>query len=306
LVVVLHGCTQTAEEAAVETAFNELADREGFVVVYPQQAIPVNSSAPAADGNGAGCWNWFLPEDQQRDTGEPAAIAGITRVVATEQQSDPARIFVTGVSAGADMTVILGATYPDLYAAIAPVAGCPFATCSDNAGDLAYTAMGPRARVVPALVEQGTADALNNYALGRALAEQWLGTDDLADNGAPDLSVPRQPAVTEQHAFDQTPQPGSGDPCVRNRHFPCLGGVAGFQSTYPYTIERFAYANGCDILDFWTIHGLAHAYPHADPDSAFSDPLGPDITWAIYQFFAAHPMTGGCPSVGNSGTGSTA
>jgi poly(3-hydroxybutyrate) depolymerase len=198
------------------------------------------------------------------------------------------------------MAVILGATYPDLYAAIAAIAGCPYATCTDTTGRLAYAAMGPRARVVPTFVAQGTADTLNVFPLGQALVQQWLGTDDLADNGATDGSVPPSPAFIENHEYDQSVHPGAGDPCVRNQHFPCLGGVLGFEDTYPYTIERYGDAHRCDILNFWIIHGLEHAYPDADPNSPFTDPLGPDLTSAAYQFFADHPMTGGCPPTGST------
>jgi len=76
-------------------------------------------------------------------------------------------------------------------------------------------------------------------------------------------------------------------------NFPCPGGAIGFQGTYPYTIAKFADAHGCELLDFWIIHGLNHAYPHSDPTTTFDDPLGPDITTAAYDFFTRHPMSGG-------------
>ena len=69
LVVYLHGCNETAEQTAQASHFNDIADRNDFAVLYPQQNVTTNSSAPFADGNGVGCWNWFLPEDQHRDAG---------------------------------------------------------------------------------------------------------------------------------------------------------------------------------------------------------------------------------------------
>jgi poly(hydroxyalkanoate) depolymerase family esterase len=299
VVVYLHGCTQNAVDGAVETQFNVLADQKQFAVVYPQQTMAQDSSAPLADGNGAGCWNWFLPQDQVRGQGEPATIAGITRQVISRLGSDPKRVYVEGVSAGADMAVVLGATYPDLYASIGAIAGCPYATCSDLSGRLAYEAMGSHHRVVPVYVEQGTADTLNVYPLGQALVQQWLGTDDLADDGVANGSISRLPASTTNYQFNQTPAPGTGDPCIQSQNFPCAGGVVGFQGSYPYTVERFADAHGCDLVDLWTIHGLEHAYPDAPTDATFSDPLGPDITAAAYDFFAHHPMGGPCvPATG--------
>jgi poly(hydroxyalkanoate) depolymerase family esterase len=306
-VVYLHGCLQTAEAAAKQTRFNELARKLRFVVAYPDQRVTTdNRSAPFEDGNGIGCWNWFLPEDQERELegdqlegpgfpGEPALIAGITRQVMATQRIDPARVYVDGISAGADMAVIMGATYPDLYAAVGALAGGPYATWTDLTGRLTYDAMGPRARVVPMFVEQGTADTLNAFPVSQALVDSWLGAGDLADDGEANGSIARTPAKTENHDFDQTPQPASGDACVRNHNWPCPGGVIGFQDTYPYTVESYADSRGCDVLDFWVVHGLEHAYPNADPSTEFSDPLGPDITTAAYRFFMAHPMTHTCP-----------
>jgi len=294
LVVFLHGCIHTALQAAEATGFNRLADELGFDVVYPQQNVTSGSSAPASDGNGEGCWNWFLPDDQSRGAGEPATIAGITAEVIAGQRVDRRRVFVGGVSAGADMAVIMGATYPDVYAAVSPWAGCAYASCSDNGGRLAYAAMGARARQVPMLVLQGTADTLNNFAMGQGLVDAWLATDDWADDGVPDGSVSRLPASVDNGGFDQVPQPGTGDPCVRPSNFPCPGGIVGFQGTYPYTVEHFDNAGGCNVLDFWVVHGIEHSVPHADDSTPFTDPLGPDMTAASYDYFLHHPMGATC------------
>jgi poly(hydroxyalkanoate) depolymerase family esterase len=302
LVVYLHGCNETAEQTAQASHFNDIADREGFAVLYPQQNVTANSSAPFADGNGVGCWNWFLPDDQHRGAGEPALIAALTQSVMTAEGSDPARVYVTGVSAGADMAVNLSAAYPDLYAAAAPIAGCAYATCADDNGALADQEMAARARVVPMLVENGSADTLNNMAMATGLVAGWLGTDDLADDGAANGSIPRTPASTHSYAFDQTPQPGSGDVCIHNNTLTCPGGAAGFQGSYPYSVQTYADTAGRDVLELWVIHGMEHAHPDAAGDGPYTDPLGPDISLATYCFFAAHPMTGaptmpeGCPA----------
>ncbi|MHB8340124.1 MAG: extracellular catalytic domain type 1 short-chain-length polyhydroxyalkanoate depolymerase [Mycobacteriales bacterium] len=296
VVVFLHGCNQTAVEAAAATRFNLLADQRDFIAVYPQQNVTAPSTAPLADGNGIGCWNWFLPEDQTRGSGEPATIAGLTQYVVSTEHADPNRVYVDGISAGADMAVILGATNPDVYAAVGVIAGCAYRTCSDVTGELAYQAMGPRARVVPMFVENGTADTLNPFPLGQDLVQSWLGADNLATSGTLDGSIPRTPASVANYDFNQTPQPGSGDACIHNDSLTCPGGVIGFQGSYPYTVERYADAHGCDILDFWAIHGMEHAYPDAPGDAPYTDPLGPNISTATLNFFFAHPMSGGgCP-----------
>jgi poly(hydroxyalkanoate) depolymerase family esterase len=290
LLVFLHGCNVTAEDSATITRFNDLAARDGFVVAYPQQTVVQNSSAPIADGNGIGCWNWFLPDDQSAGAGEPGTIAGITREVIATQRVDPRRVYVEGISAGADMAVILGANYPDLYAAVGALAGCAYRTCGDVTGALTNQAMGANARVVPLFVENGTADTLNNVGMMAGLVSSWLGADDLADDGAMNGSIPRTPASDETFGTDQTPQPGSGDICVHNNTLTCPGGVVGFQSTYPYTVAKYDNGSGCDVLDLWLIHGMEHAYPDAPGDGPYTDPLGPDITAAAWSFFQAHEM----------------
>ncbi|HZT66697.1 MAG TPA: PHB depolymerase family esterase [Acidimicrobiales bacterium] len=302
ILVFLHGCEQNSRDVALGTRFDNLADhpRAGmspFVVVYPQQTVAQNSSAPLADGNGAACWNWFLPEDQHAGSGEPATIAGITNLVRKLEDGDRRRVYVDGISAGADMSVILGATYPNVYAAIGAVAGCAYATCADETGQLAYQEMQHApggARVVPAFVEQGTGDTLNAFPLGQGLVQGWLGTDDLADDGQMNGSVSHTPTSIQNFDFSQTPQPGTGNICEpKNSTFPCPGGAVGFQGSYPYTVEHFGSTTVCptqDVLQFWVVHGLEHAYPDGDYRATFTDPLGPDITTAAWTFFSQHPM----------------
>ena len=299
MIVFLHGCNETAKQAAAASHFNSLADQFGFVVVYPQQNVTAGSSAPVADGNGIGCWNWFLPQDQQAGSGEPAILAGLTQQAAGMTGADTKRIYVEGVSAGADMSVILGATYPDLYAAVGVLAGCAYRTCTDVTGAATHQAMGSSARVVPMLIENGTADTLNNMAMASGLLTSWIGADNLAGStGRPD-SVSPVPASVQTFGTDQTPQPLSGDACIHSNSFTCPGGVIGFQGSYPYTVARYADSSGCDILEFWAIHGMEHAHPDASGDGPYTDPLGPDISLASYQFFIHHSLDssagpGGC------------
>jgi poly(hydroxyalkanoate) depolymerase family esterase len=287
LVVYLHGCNQNAADIAVGSKMNQLADQLGFLVLYPEQLRPANSTYPLSDGNGAGCWNWFLPDHQVRDKGEPATLAGMTRDVMGRMKVDPKRVWVAGVSAGADMATILGAAYPDLYAAIAPLAGCAYRTCSDADGTAALAQMGSRKRVVPAFIVNASTDMVNNVAMGATAVKQWLATDDLADNGAADGSVPQQPTATTNHdAVMGTPP---GDPCIGNSRLPCAGGAVGLQS-YPYTDLRYDDARGRTVVEVWLIHGANHAITGGDPRGSFVDPIGPDFGPAMYAFFAAHPM----------------
>src|SRR5205085_5661596 len=171
-----------------------LAEHKQFNVIYPQQDRGDNQEQ---------CWNWFESSDQSRGSGEPAILAGITQTVQQNTSRwtiDPQRVYVAGLSAGAAMAVILGATYPDLFAAIGVHSGLEYqaATTGSGAvqamqdrgpdplqqGQVAYQAMGRAARVVPTIVFHGTHDLAVHPVNGDQVVQQWMETDRLASQGA--------------------------------------------------------------------------------------------------------------------------
>ncbi|MEY2471121.1 MAG: hypothetical protein QOK28_450 [Actinomycetota bacterium] len=277
LVVYLHGCTQnnaTDPQLAFGTRWNELAAKVGAVVLYPLEA-PYDMDHPErVDGNGASCWNWFLDQNMHRGAGEPALLAALTQQVAAANGVDPSRIYVSGASAGADMANILDITYPDVFRASALFAGCAYAACGDVNGALATKELAGRAPG-PAMIVQGDADMLNNVALGETLLRQHVGMRGL----------PPTPTSTTQHAAVGSLNPGGGNPCVGpHDNFPCAAGVTGWQS-YPYTVKRWNDAGGRVAVEWWVVHGLNHDYPNGDYAATFTDPAGPDVTAAAWEFF---------------------
>jgi poly(hydroxyalkanoate) depolymerase family esterase len=131
LVVVMHGCTQTATQYASESGWNILANQHQFYTVYPEQVTANNSST---------CFNWFNYGDQNRGQGEALSIKQMIDYMQAHYSIDASRIYVTGLSAGACMTNVMMACYPEVLSKGAVMAGAPFksATSSLTASNAMY------------------------------------------------------------------------------------------------------------------------------------------------------------------------
>jgi poly(hydroxyalkanoate) depolymerase family esterase len=181
LVVVLHGCTQNAAGYDAGSGWSQLADRHGFVLLFPEQTRANNPNL---------CFNWFQPEDTQRGAGEALSIRQMIAAMVVAHAIDPARIFVTGLSAGGAMTSVMLATYPELFAGGAIIAGLPYGSASTmpQAFDRMRGQGGPDDAALAALVRNasphkgpwptisvwhGGADATVSPANADAIVAQW-------------------------------------------------------------------------------------------------------------------------------------
>jgi poly(hydroxyalkanoate) depolymerase family esterase len=184
LVVLLHGCGQTAQAFALDTGWVSLADRFGFPLLLPEQS---------GDNKQGRCFNWFRPAHVRRDFGEAASIRQMVAAAIDRFGSDPARVYLAGLSAGAAMTAALLAAYPDVFAAGAAVAGLPVGAAASTSEALIRMAEAGPARTPAAWAElvrsaapsgytgswprlsiwRGEADRVVDPANSRLLAEQW-------------------------------------------------------------------------------------------------------------------------------------
>jgi poly(hydroxyalkanoate) depolymerase family esterase len=260
LVVMLHGCTQDPDDFAAGTRMNLLAERDGFLVVYPSQAAPANHSR---------CWNWFNEADQQRDRGEPSIIAGITRHVVDTYGLDARRVYVAGLSAGGAMAVIMGVTYPDLYAAVGVHSGLPYGAAHDLPSAFAAMKQGgggrastpeARGRGVPMILFQGDRDQTVHPRNGEEVLAQWS-----AIHGAGEPASPAGSALRVTSEQGQAP-----------------GGQA-------YTRSVYLDAGGSAVIERWVVHGGGHGWSGGSPNGSFTEPQGPDASREMVRFFSRYP-----------------
>ncbi len=272
LVVMLHGCTQNPDQFAAGTKMNDLADQEMFIVIYPDQPSSANMNK---------CWNWFEPGHQSRGSGEPSVIVGMVNEVKSRYSVDDNRVYVAGISAGAAMTVIMGVTYPDVFAAICVDAGMEYKAATsmtsaftvmssggptpNSQGNIAYNAMGSYARVVPTIVFHGTSDYTVATVNGNQVISQMAQTNDLASDG------------TDNNNIDDTPEETIN------------GQVSGGRS---YTRYVYKDNNGQIVMEKYMVEGMSHAWSGGSTAGSYTDPNGPDATTISWEFFMNHPMGG--------------
>ena len=253
LIVMLHGCTQSPDDFAAGTRMNDAAEEHTCLVVYPGQTSAANMRK---------CWNWFNEADQRRGEGEPSLIAGITRTVMRDYSIDPHRVYVAGMSAGGAAAAIMGATYPDLYAAIGVHSGLPCGAARDvtlalaamrrgSVGDSADAAGAARAgkRLVPVIVFHGDRDTTVNPRNGDAVVTQSAHLAALK---------------------------------VRTENCRVPGGHA-------YRRSVHTDASGRTAIEQWVVLGAGHAWCGGSPEGSYTDPRGPDATREMLRFFLEHP-----------------
>lgn len=254
LIVMLHGCGQDADDFAVGTGMNELAQRHGFLVAYPEQPCEANWNR---------CWNWFDGAHHRRGQGEPELLAGLTRKIIADHAVDETRVYAAGLSSGGAMAVILGRTYPDIFTAVACHSGLAHGSATDHAG--AFAAMRDGA-AMSAIAEECT---------------QYAGVPLIAFHGDMDttVNVRNSSALVEQtiasHAMHRLQQ--GQELAVSEEQGEHMGRV--------FTRKIHRGAGGYVVAEQWTLHGSGHAWSGGDARGSYTDCRGPDASKEILRFF---------------------
>jgi poly(hydroxyalkanoate) depolymerase family esterase len=264
LVVMLHGCNQNPEIFAESTRMNGYAESGKFLVLYPAQKVTANPTR---------CWNWFLPRNQARDSGEPAQIVAMIEQVAKQYALDRKRIYVAGLSAGASLGATLAACYPDVFAAAAMQGGTMFKSATNLAeagkvmasgqtpdpgalGTQAWACGGKRPLPMPVMVWHGQGDNIVNRGNGDAIVRQFTKLNDWADDGQENGSSPQGPTTRK-------------------------GQVEG---GHGYTVATYTH-QGRPLMEYYQIAEMGHAWSGGKDDMMFSDAKGPDASLLMWNFF---------------------
>ena len=269
LVVMLHGCQQTAPDFAAATRMNQLAERKGFAVLYPQQSA-------ASDAHR--CWHWYQ-RSIQKGQGDVLVIADIITQVLQRHGLDASRTYAAGLSAGAALATILALRHPQLIAALgvhsAPVFGAADSAISGyrvmqrGAASVYGEVAGEAARAVatarppqggmPAIVIHGDRDAVVRRINARQLGQQ--------------LQIINAAAITRAEAKHQTYPARTGGRSPKRAY-----------STTTHYAGRKPQLVQCDIST------LGHAWSGGDDSERFSAREGPDASLMMWTFFARHSL----------------
>jgi poly(hydroxyalkanoate) depolymerase family esterase len=259
LLIMLHGCKQTPEDFAAGTGMNEAAEAAGLLVAYPEQTRAANRMH---------CWNWFREKHQKRGEGEPAIIAGISREIMERYAVDARRVYVAGLSAGGSMAVVMGNTYPDLYAAIGVHSGLAY-----RGADNPYSAI---------------------FAMQRGARIKSPPAAQVSTPAAPTL-----PAIVFHGENDRTVHPDNGKLVIAHSAPNSLQGrppaeveiiVRRGQVDGGHAYTRTAYLDHArvPVAEHWLVHGSGHAWSGGHVRGSYTDRKGPDATGEMVRFLLSH------------------
>jgi len=271
VIIALHGCMQDSESFAAGTRLNEWAEKLGFAVYYPEQSKFFNIY---------NCWNWFLPTNQMKNTGEAELIMGGLKKVTREFSLNKDKTFLLGMSSGGAVVSILANCYPRSFQAVATHHGTMYKAASDvfsakevvyNGSKIApevaaakgYSCSGftPKKNPLPAVIIHGSRGAVMRAIHATQVESELRIFNDYLDNGIRDNSL------DDEMTFEKfTPD-----------------------NLYSYDVVTWSH-RGRPYIKRYMIETLGHAWSGGDNQYEFNDPHGPDATKIILDFFSEYGL----------------
>ncbi|MCQ6275444.1 PHB depolymerase family esterase [Bacillus sp. V3B] len=280
LLVMLHGCGQDPNDFAAGTNMNTLAEKEKFLVLYPDMNHLLNPS-DLAGYNPFGCWNWFLDKNQRRGKGHPKLIYEIINEVKSKYKIDSNKVYAAGLSAGGSLACILGVTYPDVFNGIGICSGLAYGAANvffltdpmaEEAkksmekgvpdpyacGNSALQEMGEYKKKIRVIVFHGICDTTVHPINGQQVITQWAQTNFLVEGGI--------------GLADVTPALVKSD---------IINGES-------YTQHVYNDGDSEPLLELWMIDKMGHTWSGGSLNGSYTDPSGPNATEIIWNFFSKH------------------
>ncbi|WP_244849830.1 PHB depolymerase family esterase [Caballeronia sp. SL2Y3] len=254
VVVMLHGCKQSADDFAQGTRMNLLADKYGFAVLYPEQSKHDHPHR---------CWRWY-DDSSSGGGGEAASIVSLIRATVAEHQFDPERVYLAGMSAGAGLAALLAVRYPDLFAAVGLHSGVVFGEANSAIG--AMDVMRRASRTDPVTLIDAALDVRDYPGMPAVIIHGELDSVVSAEN-AEQLT---QQFLRLNGFIDAAGQPRAGE--VR-------------EETHPDGVVRDYFKNGRRVVKTSIVRGLGHSWAGGDDTVAFHSSKGPDSSAVLWEFF---------------------
>ena len=267
LVLALHGCKQDGSQFVKGSRLDQASKAHDFILLNPSQSQGANFDR---------CWNWFYSTNQIREilSSELSFLKNLVLATAEREKVDADKIYVIGMSAGAAMAANLAACYPEIFTGAALHSGIPYhankdfmdvndilkrgpSYTNDELSDLAYECAKPKKSTIllkKIIVFHGDLDLRNTFMNSQSLFAQFSGLFEKVYTKATDSFQNSETVISNSEE-------------------------------HKYTLHKFNHTNSDVKIQFYQIHGMAHAWSGGDAQYPNNDPKGPAATNAILDFF---------------------
>jgi|GEM_PF-154447 len=277
LLLMLHGCTQTAHDFAVGTQMNKVAEQAGMFVLYPTQSTAANPNR---------CWNWFEPEHQCSGHGEPAMLSALTKSIMKDYDIDDSQVFVAGMSAGGAMALILAEQYPDLFAGVGVHSGLPTGAATSMIEAMS-TMQNPEHKTTPSgigklrkLSLRQSATAKNSHPVSPQPSNR-TAIPLIVFHGDQDHTVHRANAKHIVNNWRESYETRSQTSILESRTRTDVTDLGYRSHVTTYFDKAYPEEKRCE---YWQLTNTGHRWAGGDEAGSHTDAQGPDVSSALVHF----------------------